>query len=284
MHRFQAVLSMSLRVYTTGGGGGGRPLCGRAVQVDPIKPRLKAPGTKRLKLTHDEPLSINAFKFNLRRYSVAGQPPPHPLKLGRAVQVDSVKPTLKPPGSLLLKLRHDGALSHLLQFCFQIQLAPLQLACPGPVRGVRRHGDPRHRHDGKGLHSSSFPAQPEPFVSQNNPNHPILPHHTPYIHPEQPLNAPRSHRKRLRSAEECKPLHEGQHERKRISAQRCGSAPLARGDAGACGGGSAAPALARRHPAGHACGALSCKWRMRRGRRTRGTRRDAAMRITTRNA
>jgi len=46
---------------------------GRAVQVDPIKPMLKAPGYKRLKLNYDRLLSILlsnfAFKFNLRRYS-----------------------------------------------------------------------------------------------------------------------------------------------------------------------------------------------------------------------
>ena len=39
------------------------------MQVDPIKPTLKAPGTKRLKLQYDEPLSSFAFKFNLRRYN-----------------------------------------------------------------------------------------------------------------------------------------------------------------------------------------------------------------------
>jgi hypothetical protein len=33
-----------------------------------VKPKLKAPGTKRLKLKYDEPLSNFAFKFNLRRY------------------------------------------------------------------------------------------------------------------------------------------------------------------------------------------------------------------------
>ena len=44
---------------------------GRAVQVDPIKPTLKAPGTKRLKLKYDELLSSFAFKFNLRRYTLA---------------------------------------------------------------------------------------------------------------------------------------------------------------------------------------------------------------------
>jgi len=41
---------------------------GRAVQVDPIKPALKAPGAKRLELIYDGPLSNFAFDFNLRRY------------------------------------------------------------------------------------------------------------------------------------------------------------------------------------------------------------------------
>ena len=40
---------------------------GRAVQVDPIKPKLSPPGTGRLILTHDELHSSLAFKFNLRR-------------------------------------------------------------------------------------------------------------------------------------------------------------------------------------------------------------------------
>jgi len=39
------------------------------VQVDPIKPTLKAPGTKRLKPQYDELLSSFAFKFNLRRFN-----------------------------------------------------------------------------------------------------------------------------------------------------------------------------------------------------------------------
>ena len=46
-------------------------LLGRAVQVDPIKPTLKAPVLKLLKLDCDD-LRLNfAFKFNLRRYSSA---------------------------------------------------------------------------------------------------------------------------------------------------------------------------------------------------------------------
>ena len=34
-----------------------------------MKPTLKAPGTKLLKLKFDQPLSSFAFKFNLRRYT-----------------------------------------------------------------------------------------------------------------------------------------------------------------------------------------------------------------------
>jgi len=41
------------------------------VQVDPIKPTLKAPGTKRLKLKCDKLLSRFAFNFNLRRCTTA---------------------------------------------------------------------------------------------------------------------------------------------------------------------------------------------------------------------
>ena len=39
------------------------------MQVDPIKPTLKPPGTKRLKLQYDGPLSNSAFTFSLRRYT-----------------------------------------------------------------------------------------------------------------------------------------------------------------------------------------------------------------------
>ena len=39
------------------------------MQVDPIKPMLKPPGAKHLRLKYDELLSSFAFKFNLRRYN-----------------------------------------------------------------------------------------------------------------------------------------------------------------------------------------------------------------------
>ena len=37
-----------------------------------MKPKLKAPGTKRLKLTYDILLQSFAFNFNLRRYIMGG--------------------------------------------------------------------------------------------------------------------------------------------------------------------------------------------------------------------
>ena len=40
------------------------------MQVDPIKPVLKALGTIRFKLKCDKPLSTLGFKFNLRRYTM----------------------------------------------------------------------------------------------------------------------------------------------------------------------------------------------------------------------
>jgi hypothetical protein len=46
------------------------PRPGRAVQVAPIKPNLKPPGTKRLKLRCDILPSTSAFKVDLRRYSL----------------------------------------------------------------------------------------------------------------------------------------------------------------------------------------------------------------------
>jgi hypothetical protein len=63
-----------------------KPLArGTAVQLDPIKPTLKAPGTKRLKLKCDEPLG----------------------RFVAAVQADPVGPTLIAPGTKRLKLKPE---------------------------------------------------------------------------------------------------------------------------------------------------------------------------------
>ena len=50
------------------------------MQVDPIKPKLELPGTKPLKLTCDEPLSMFAFKFKLRRYTEVGDVAYHDIE------------------------------------------------------------------------------------------------------------------------------------------------------------------------------------------------------------
>jgi hypothetical protein len=41
------------------------------VQLDPMKPTLKAPVSESLKLEYDEMLPNVAFRFNLRRYNLA---------------------------------------------------------------------------------------------------------------------------------------------------------------------------------------------------------------------
>ena len=56
--------------FRGGVGGDHRGPRGEAVQVDPLNHKLKPPGTNGLKLTCDIPVSISAFKFNLRRYTV----------------------------------------------------------------------------------------------------------------------------------------------------------------------------------------------------------------------
>ena len=58
-------LPVELRDVPPGGQGG-------ALQLHPIKPTLKPPGTKHLELKYDKPLSNLAFKFNSRRYTKGG--------------------------------------------------------------------------------------------------------------------------------------------------------------------------------------------------------------------
>ena len=53
-------------------GRGAAPHRGKAVQADPIKPKLKPPRTKLVKLKYDVLLSRFAFKFNLRRCIAEG--------------------------------------------------------------------------------------------------------------------------------------------------------------------------------------------------------------------
>jgi len=56
------------------------------------------------------------------------------------VQVDPINPMLKPPGTKRLKLKYVKVLSILLQFCFQIQLAPPQQDEVGHAEEESRQG------------------------------------------------------------------------------------------------------------------------------------------------
>ena len=94
------------------------------MHVEPMKLMLKAPGTKRLNLKYDEPPSKIAFKINLRRYCEGPEPRAGGLLRvgdlpGWAVQIDPIKPMLKPPGTKRLKLNCDVLLS---TFAFKLYL------------------------------------------------------------------------------------------------------------------------------------------------------------------
>jgi hypothetical protein len=56
------------------GGGGDGLDPGKGVQVESMKPMMKAPGTMRLKLKCHKPPSNFAFNFNFRRQTQEGQP------------------------------------------------------------------------------------------------------------------------------------------------------------------------------------------------------------------
>ena len=98
------------------------------MQVDPIKSSLKAPGTMRLKPKYDEPLSIFAFNFNLRCYTLvaiheyihilqqamlAGDVTSTAVRRCRLTLLPRLKPRLKPPGIKRLKLKCDA-------YCYQL--------------------------------------------------------------------------------------------------------------------------------------------------------------------
>ena len=82
------------------GGGGVRAVRrsgarnGRAVQVDPIKPKLKPPGYTLLKLSHDGPASNFAFKYNSRRHIMA-MITDDPEGGGETVMIHSTAPQLQ---------------------------------------------------------------------------------------------------------------------------------------------------------------------------------------------
>jgi hypothetical protein len=72
---------------------------GRVVQVDPMKPTLKAPGSMHLNLRYEEPLSNFAFKFNLRRYTAVSVS-------NDLVTLYSLR-TIRPGGELTVSVIHQ---------------------------------------------------------------------------------------------------------------------------------------------------------------------------------
>jgi hypothetical protein len=104
---------------------------------------------QRLKLNGGQLLSSFAFNFNLRRHTeVRRVRRPHRElvgRLGRAVQVASMKPTLKAPGIHFLTLKYDESLST-FAFNFKFRRYSLVRFCTHPFWGTVYC--PRHEEDG----------------------------------------------------------------------------------------------------------------------------------------
>ena len=101
----------SPRRLTLNLGGGGDNLC-KALAVGTNLFRWRRGGGGKVRLLVSLGEHAACFLFEL---------------LGRAVQIEPIKPAFKVPGTKRLKLKHHKLLSISLQFCFYIQLAPLQL-------------------------------------------------------------------------------------------------------------------------------------------------------------
>ena len=79
-------------------------------RLKPVRHRVDSARFQHLKRKRDALLSSLAFKVNLRRYST---PVLRDQRSAAAVgQVLPIKPVLKAPGTILLKLRCDGPLSN----------------------------------------------------------------------------------------------------------------------------------------------------------------------------
>ena len=96
------------------------------MQVEPMKPVLKAPGTMLLKLIYDEPLSNFAFNFNLRRYAKATDFGCSKLRraLPAVMSVDRVTVNWSAPEVLRGASDYTAGphIAHAMRFSFQLNI------------------------------------------------------------------------------------------------------------------------------------------------------------------
>jgi hypothetical protein len=141
-----------------------------------MKPVLKAPGTKRLKLESDEPLSSFAFKFNLRRYSLAGDGTAGFRDGPGAVARFSL------PTGVAVDARGNVFVCDSASHCVRV------ITPEAVVSTLAGRASPR-------AYTRSPSAQLEPFLTQNI-THPLIPLNTPETTPTQPLTIPPIHQQR----------------------------------------------------------------------------------------
>ena len=139
---------------------------GRTVQIDPMKPVLKAPGSMLLKLGNDAPLSNFAFKLNLRRYtSLLAE---HRQHKGAVVAV-----AFTPDGGRMLTAGAEGNLC--VYDALQGYLPIKYLATALPTHRVALAVSPAGAYTRPQF--SSF----EPFMSLTDWRHPAYPTKSAYV-------------------------------------------------------------------------------------------------------
>jgi len=135
---------------------------GRAVQVDPIKPTLKAPGSKCLKLEAESPPSNFAFKFNLRRH---------------------MKDWKLTPDAKFVHICANETIGG-VEFKDVPETGDVPLCVVGPVRYCS-YTPPMHP-----LDTPDMPPLHPPYAPYTPPIHPLYTPCTPPIHPLHPYTPP----------------------------------------------------------------------------------------------
>jgi len=115
------------RLGAAGAAGAGAAAAGRC-RLTVSTPMLKAPMVSAFEATYDKPLSISAFSYQLEPLHSGGRGPEGSVSgHGRALQVDPIKPTLKPPGAEHLKLKCGVPPSN---FAFKFKLRRYSMVYP----------------------------------------------------------------------------------------------------------------------------------------------------------
>jgi hypothetical protein len=110
-----------------------------------MKPTLKAPGTKRLKLRYDHLLSIFAFNFNVRRYTTACREDAAAANAERA-QVRAASAAVASRAAAATEALADGRITLVTPSCIEFRASRASRTnSPAGPSGVPRVSTPEGR-------------------------------------------------------------------------------------------------------------------------------------------